>query len=499
MTNNSMIPALTHKLPEFVRENYPNFVQYIRDYLAFLEQDENFLGIVNSWRNNLEPSLKVEPYIDAILSDLGFVSGQNLAVDKHLLIHLLRDFYLSRGNEASFRFLFRMLFNADVEIRYPRERMLVPSHAEYGERHFIFTTANNINAINFQNVVLFVQQNGGTLTGLTSKAKASIENIQIFHGSGTPYFRVEILRPNLEFIVNEPVTIDAGESQITEFVKPILDVEVVSRGSGYTEGDVVQVSGAMLNGYATIESTVKGGVDKLDILSPGQGHEVGDSIRARSDDDGFGFSAKVTEVDGSGGVIGHTIVSPGYNYERLPQIYIDGSTSQFKPSSSTIGAIQSIKVENPYVDFENATITISSRTGSGAVLRARAVSRWVTRDWADRKGFLEENSTLIDSDKVQQFSYSIVSSISSKQYESFVDDYLHPVGYVKSSSYEIVSNLGLNIQAGDIVIGNEKSFSYENTLTLNFLSNYELVDTFSLVTDLGEEIVTDLNESILFN
>ena len=494
----TLIPVLANKLPEFVRDNYPNFVQYVRDYLAWLEEDDNFLGIVNAWRNNMEPSIAAEPYLDAMLADLGFVSGQNLAIDKPLLIHLLKDFYLSRGTEASFRFLFRMLFNADVEIRYPREQMLVPSYAEYGERHFIFTTANNISMLNFQDLVVYVRENGGTLTGLTSKVKASIENIQIVHGSGTPYFRIEILRPNFEFIVEEPVTVVSGDYVITEFVQPVLDIEVVNPGYAYKTGEVIQVTGAKLNGNAFIESTRKGGITGINVIAPGANYEVGDLIVARSDDDGFGFSAKVTEVGPEGGIEAYKIINEGYNYASIPELYSESTVlATLEGTSDDVGAIQTIKMENPFVDFDLTNITISSEEGSGAVLQAKVVTRWTTRDWTDRKGFLAESSTLIDSDKVQQFSYTIVSPISAKQYNEFVNEYLHPVGYIKTSSYEIVSHLNLNITSGTPGIGTETPIIYPSVLSLTFTSEYSTFDVETLVTDDGEELLTNLFEPIL--
>lgn len=496
----TLIPVLANKLPEFVRDNYPNFVQYIRDYLAWMEEDDNFLGIINAWKTNMEPSLEVEPYIDAMLTDLGFVSGQNLAVDKSLLIHLLKDFYLSRGTEASFRFLFRMLFNADVEIRYPREQMLVPSNAEYGERHFIFTSANNVNMLNFQDLVLYVRENGGTLTGLTSKVKASIENIQIVHGSGTPYFRIEILRPTFEFMVDEAVTIVSGEYAITEFVKPVLSIELNAPGSAYKANEIIQVTGAKLNGNAFIESTRKGGISDIQIVATGANYSVGDLIMARSDDDGFGFSAEVTQVNDQGGITGYKVINEGYNYATLPNLYAPGTVvATLKATSDDVGAIQTIKMENPFVDFDETTITISSEEGSGATMTAKAVSRWETRDWVDRKGFLAESSTLIDSDRVQQFSYTIVSPISSSLYDSFVKDYLHPVGYIRSSSYEIVSNLGLNITSGTPAIGTETPILYSAVLNLTFLSEYDIFETITIVTDTGDELATNLFEPILID
>jgi hypothetical protein len=62
---------------------------------------------------------------------------------------------------------------------------------------------------------------------------------------------------------------------------------------------------------------------------------------------------------------------------------------------------------------------------------------------------LEINSTLLDSDRIQQFSYKIVSPVAESLYKDFVKDYLHPVGYIYSSSFAMISSVTLNIDAED--------------------------------------------------
>lgn len=493
----TMIPQLVHKIPSFVREDYPEFVQYIKDYLGWLEQDDNFLGIINDWQRNMEPSLEVTPYIDAMLTDLGFESGQNLAIDKSLLIHLLKDFYLSRGNEGSFRFLFRMLFNAEVEIRYPREFMLIPSYAEYGERHFIFTSANNI--ANFQALVTDIREDGGQVRGLTSGVVASIENIQIMHGSGTPYFRIEILRPSFEFRVGEAVTVSAGPTRITEFVRPVLDIEIQTPGFAYKTDEIVQVAGAKLNGNAAIDSVASGGVSEIEIVATGANHTVGDLIKAKTMTDGFGFSAEVTEVDAQGGILKSHVLNKGYNYTAIPEIYTNSVVPpMLRAKSKDIGAVRSIRMDNPFVDFDQVTISIDSVAGKECQLVARSVSRWSTKNWENDRGVIGTSATLLDSDRIQQFAYQIVSPIAAKQYDSFVKDYLHPVGYVRSSSYEIVSDLGLNMESGAPSIGSDIPYIFDADLALTLFSELDSSGAInSLVTSTFDDLVTHLAEPII--
>lgn len=436
----TVVPILKNKLPDFVQDNYPRFVKYITDYLTWLEHDDNFLGIINSWRSNLEPENNVEPYLDAILSDLGFSAGQNLAVDKKLLIFMLKDFYLSRGSVGSFKFLFRILFNQDVDIRYPREEMLIPSYANYGERHFIYTSSDNVNSVDFEALVNHIKDYGGTLTGLSSKLNASIENIQIVHGSGKAYLRIEILRPSREFTPNEAASITAGDFQFAEFIKPSLNINIVNPGIGYSVGDQIFVSDVSFQGHAEVSSIKKGSITGLQIVNGGTGHSVGEIILAISNT-GSGFSGIVTSVGSGGAITGVKVLNGGYNYETIPNLSISG----IRALSNNIGGITSISITEPFIDYTgSSSITVSS-TGSGAVLTASPKTRFTFKEWSNEKGFLGINSTIIDSDKVQQFAYKIISPVGEELYKSFIDEYLHPTGYIYSSSFSISSNTVLNI------------------------------------------------------
>lgn len=493
-TNITIVPVLVDKLPEFVHELYPRFVSLIKDHLTFMEQDENFLRILLDWNYNMEPSNEVDPYLDAILKDLGFESGQNLAIKKSTMLHILRDFYLSRGSEDSFKILFRALFNEPVSIHYPRDQMLVPSAAQYGERHFIFTSANNKDTIEYQTVLASIRENGGTLTGLTSNVSASIENISVVHGSGIPYLQIEILQPNFEFDVNEVATIQSGNAEFFELIKPVLEIEVVDGGFGYLESDKIQVTGPNLQGQTYVSKVSLGGVTSLTFptLSPAV---EGMTVKAYPTDSGFGFSAKVDEIDGGGVVQKYTIYNQGYNFATVPVLKVDGVV--VTGASSTIGSIKKLATDYPFVDFTSCTFGIETANGTGAILNAKTVSRWTQSSWSDHKGFLGENSTLIDSDKYQQYSYTVVSSISSKNYASFVNDLLHPVGYIWSSSYEIVSHLQLGLEANNLETNVSESFLYDSLMVLPFESGFEIDTAVFIVTSDNIEIVTNQNNNIV--
>lgn len=480
---NTIVPVLIDRVPEFAQELYPRFVQFIRDYLEFLESDGNFLQIINDWNHNLEPSNEVEPYIDQLLADLGFEFQQELPVRKSLLLHLLRDFYLSRGSEASFKFLFRALFNEDVSIRYPRDELLIPSYAEYGERFFIFTTANTYNTEVYHALIAHVRENGGEVRTVESGRSAFIEAITIQHGSGKPYYQIEILRPSFQFATGEPLNLIGGETIIAENHLAILDFNIVNGGSNYTYDDRITTMGSSLPGRFYIQELGKGKIDSLQIIDGGTGYKIGQLIKTSENAGGGGFSAYVTSVNDAGTILAIGIVSQGYNYEFMPKFHVSntqGTGAVFEGSSSSIGTVKRIGIETPSVDYNPDYVAFDITSDLGAGVQVQPVTRniWSTSDWTDNKGFLGENSVLIDSDKYQQYSYTIVSSLPVAAYSKYVDELLHPIGYVKASSFEISSHFKLTLTTTDPSLTVSREHAVAAILNLDFESESS-VDTVS--------------------
>lgn len=445
----SLIPVLESKIPNFVREQYPRFASFLVDYYTWLEEDENYLRIIEDWNTNSEPSLENATFIDAFLLDLGWDIDRVFTVRKSLLLHALKDFYLSRGTAASFGFMWKLLYNEPVSIRYPREELFVPSISEYGERYFLFSTLNNQTTVAFQQILKLVSENGGSVKGLTSKSQADIESIQIVLGFGQSFLQIETLRPIFPFQVNETLEIKVAGYTVYQNLHPVLGINISNGGTGYRPGEQITVSGAVIAGQCEIGATDSGPVESVTIVSGGTGYSIGDLIKATTLGDGFGFSAVVTGVT-AGVITSVKVTSGGYNYDQIPKLIAKGGTAPavLTASGSKIGSIKAIKFNEPSLGFGGASFQIMTSEGSGAVLTSNSQQpSHITKNWENRKGFINENSRLLDSYKYQQFSYSIVSGVQSQSYDPIVGEYLHPVGFVKFGLYEITTESSITLSS----------------------------------------------------
>ena len=93
------------------------------------------------------------------------IPGTVLADKRHILKHI-KEFYQARGTEDSFRFLFRILFNEELEMYYPRVDLFRPSDARWSVENVMCaaTTGDTFDYVNRQ------------LIGVSSGATARVES-----------------------------------------------------------------------------------------------------------------------------------------------------------------------------------------------------------------------------------------------------------------------------------------------------------------------------------
>ncbi|MDD4436409.1 MAG: BspA family leucine-rich repeat surface protein [Tissierellia bacterium] len=129
-----------NQLPNFVVEEYPNFVLFIEAYYEFLENEQIIDG--TSQKNNVIEKLKDLRYITDITKSLDEFEDQffnvfaphiprNSAVDKEFLIKHILELYNSKGSEQSFKLFFRLLFGEEVDIDYPKDHILRASDGKW--------------------------------------------------------------------------------------------------------------------------------------------------------------------------------------------------------------------------------------------------------------------------------------------------------------------------------------------------------------------------------
>jgi hypothetical protein len=127
---------VNRQVPEFVREEHPNFIAFLEAYYEFLEnkqgtQKNDLITESKKLRDVSDVDLSIGQFEDNFFNTFASLIPRNVEVDKGILLKHLLPLYLAKGNEKSFKLLFRLLFNEEVEIIQPKTNVLKASDGKW--------------------------------------------------------------------------------------------------------------------------------------------------------------------------------------------------------------------------------------------------------------------------------------------------------------------------------------------------------------------------------
>ncbi len=260
-----------------------NPVQNIQQLLEYADVDNTVYSFLDKFRDSF-----MEAMPNTVADGLS----------KRKLIKNIKDMYAAKGTEKGHKLFFRILFDEEATITYPRDNLLRPSDGRWTTDKVIRVVETGTS--DFNNAV------GETITGGTSGATAIIATVIKFREGA-----IQIAELNLD--ANSVVgTFQAGEVgttidttldlEISGEIKSIVVEGVVSTGGAYyNTADPVTVSGGDGNNAATarVESAGAGSIDEILIESGGTDYTAGEELVFNVDNtEGKDIRAKIAVVGG---------------------------------------------------------------------------------------------------------------------------------------------------------------------------------------------------------
>lgn len=136
MSNQKTSLLINRQVPEFVREENPNFIAFLEAYYEFLEnkqgsQKNDLVTQSKDLRYLSDVDFSISSFQDNFFNTYASLVPKDVSVDRAILIKNLLPLYLAKGNEKSFKLLFRLLFNEEVEVIQPKTSVLKASDGKW--------------------------------------------------------------------------------------------------------------------------------------------------------------------------------------------------------------------------------------------------------------------------------------------------------------------------------------------------------------------------------
>lgn len=348
-------PLVEQQLPEFIRGDYPVFIKFLEKYYEWMEQTGNMVDEAGNLRFAQDVDLATDEYIQLVQQEFLPFFPESITLDKRKFLKLVSQFYRAKGTPDSVKFLFRALFNEEIDIYYPKDDILITSDGKWVLPLALRIDTLDDNIFNIEKCLI---------VGQISKATAVVERVirSIDRQLGISYIELYISNVERLFETGETITstYNDGITDITVTGRLIgslseIKIDPKNRGLFYNAYDVN-------TGYQGDPVSIVGGLNTNSNTPIGAIAYVGESTKGSItdivvSDGGFGFRQNVNTsiIDFRGGFDNST-----FGTEAQAQIsLVDENTARtMNVSSLTIDSILNLNLNqiSPTSNAQNTAI-----------------------------------------------------------------------------------------------------------------------------------------------
>ena len=117
------VVRLTNSFPPSVIENNDIFREFMESYIEFLNQKDMPVYDTLSLNRNKDLDRADAEFIDKIIEDIANDMPIETRVDRNIFYKKIVDFYNMKGSLNSVRVFFRVFFDSEVEVTYPKDKI----------------------------------------------------------------------------------------------------------------------------------------------------------------------------------------------------------------------------------------------------------------------------------------------------------------------------------------------------------------------------------------
>src|ERR1700747_3831032 len=132
-SNNSVVAFIDSQLPEFIREDNPQFGAFLKAYYAWMESSNGGAQLYHT-KNFLsydDIDTTTDQCIAYFKRDFLPNFPAEVALDERKLVKHAREFYQKSGSVESIQFLFRAIYNKEADIFFPKDQILRASDGKW--------------------------------------------------------------------------------------------------------------------------------------------------------------------------------------------------------------------------------------------------------------------------------------------------------------------------------------------------------------------------------
>ena len=497
------------QFPEYVRDEYPVFVTFLKKYYAFMDQQAKQGDEILNYTNDIDAASSnfLDKWRGALVSDF----PKSISLDKSFFYKRAKDFYEAKGSRESIEAFFRIMYGENVEVNYPSKFVLKPSDGIYSKEIAVKLQEAEHGGLKEpltlegKKIDVRYHETTGSVTVL-KQHNATVARVEknTYQTNGLTLQRFELVLKFDETVTSVKGPGAGAAGTVTVSGGAVTGVTVSNAGAGYHAAPTIRIGGDGSGATATC-TVSEGKITSVSVTAGGSGYTVAtvdfntEDVRSYVVDDGaantandiYGYLVRVltgvtyksysgsasnagfkvgqvylvnetgddgrgyaTTGDGSNGSGGgyffqHSSASDNYTFKG-------GANDAYVrvTSVTAAGLPDGFQVINPGSTFLNETADITLLSPTGETITVTMTTGYLFEyegKWKDDRGKISDVNVLQDNKRYQSYSYVVKSPIQQNNWNRALRDTVHPAGMEVFGDLLIRSvvdfNIGFEVQS----------------------------------------------------
>jgi hypothetical protein len=419
------------QFPEFIQSDYPRMIEFIQAYYSYISaKTEN--GEIDDIR---DIDFTSGDYLLKIRKEFSYNATKFDFLSEPEFIRHAKEFYASKGSEESIKFLFRVLFNDDVEIEYPSDRLFAASSAHWEQFKSIKVQLkpNSISPEEFLGSYLTIR-NSSNVRQIIEIDDVKDLTVKVDDNELSIFF--ELFTQTDVYIDVQIGDVIIGDDFEATIVPSLASVKILDQGNNFRIGQVIQLDGAVGTGGVGVISSITptGGIKTIKLIEFGNNYTGNFYVNVKPEGV-FADTGQTFESSGSATYnIGATDLQTEYQ-ERLNILESDyvlndsPGTYSFYVAGAYIGEYKS---QNKYLQ----TYYTDEQVYGLLYCSIGPISKYPGK-FRNKVGSPSDYSVLQDGEYYQSFSYKVKSRYDITKYRDALTTFAHPAGLKMFAEYSV--------------------------------------------------------------
>lgn len=236
---------LDSQLPEYIRVEYPKFIQFVKLYYQYLEQQGLPIDILINQQAYDDIDRTLASYIPYFKKQYAEFFPDVALIDKRLLVKHIKDFYLAKGSEQAFEMFFQMVYGIKISMNYPSDRIIRASDGEWTKKIVVRVSKVTGDPLRISGHSFDLITSGGVIV-----KTAFCESVQSFSVGSYSVYELALKVKDVDYTYLDITTatqircVIETDTIIADLYIMVVDTVILNDSYGYSEGDLGNVYGS---------------------------------------------------------------------------------------------------------------------------------------------------------------------------------------------------------------------------------------------------------------